>query len=29
MAELVVVGFDNPTDADRVLTELPVCKKNT
>jgi len=27
MAELVVVGFDNPTDADRVLTELTRLQK--
>jgi uncharacterized membrane protein len=27
MAELVVVGFDNPNDADRVLTELTRLKK--
>jgi uncharacterized membrane protein len=27
MSELVVVGFDNPTDADRVLTELTRLKK--
>src|SRR6185436_15530108 len=27
MAELVVVGFDNPTDADRVLTELTRMQK--
>jgi uncharacterized membrane protein len=27
MAELVVVGFDNPHDADRVLTELTRLKK--
>jgi uncharacterized membrane protein len=27
MSELVVVGFDNPTDADRVLTELTRLQK--
>jgi uncharacterized membrane protein len=27
MAELVIVGFDNPTDADRVLTELTRLQK--
>src|SRR5215217_6060517 len=27
MSELVVVGFDNPNDADRVLTELVRMKK--
>ena len=27
MAELVVVGFDNPNDADRVLTELTRLKR--
>ncbi len=27
MAELVIVGFDNPTDADRVLTELSRLQK--
>ena len=27
MAELVVIGFDNPTDADRVLTELTRLQK--
>ena len=27
MSELVVVGFDNPNDADRVLTELTRLQK--